>query len=150
MKFVSAATKDRATKDRFRIRAIGMLLAAWIVTGALAARAQTFRGTIRGEVRDASGSILVGAGVTAKNLATNETRSALTAGDGGYVLLELAAGEYEVTATAKDLAPITQKAIVSVAATIASSISFAVFIARVPPRNDKDSPTRVLPQLPAE
>lgn len=111
MKFFSAGIRGH-----FRIAAIGISLIVWLVLGISSTLAQSYRGTIRGEVRDASGGALVGAKVTAKNLATGESRSAITAADGGYVLLELPAGEYEVTATEKDLAPLTQKAIVDVGA----------------------------------
>jgi hypothetical protein len=86
------------------------------VLGAYAGWAQSYRGAIRGAVHDASGGALVGATVTAKNPATGQSRSASTVGDGGYVIPELPAGEYEVTAEAKDLAPLMLKAIVSVGA----------------------------------
>jgi hypothetical protein len=78
------------------------------------AATQTYRGTIHGVVRDASGGVLVGAAVTARNLANGETRSATTVGDGSYLIPELEAGEYEVTAKATGLTPAIERAIVEV------------------------------------
>jgi hypothetical protein len=88
------------------------LLLLWAIAG----HAQTYRGTVRGQVRDASGSVLVGAQVKARNTATAHTGAAITADDGGYVIPELPAGEYEVTVEAKDLAPVTLHVIVNVGA----------------------------------
>lgn len=109
--------KCTAIPGRFFRRAASLglpLLLALLFAGA--ARAQTYRGAIRGEVHDASGGALVGAKVTAKNAATGFSRSATTVADGGYVIPELPAGEYEVTAEAKDLSAVTQKAVVDVGA----------------------------------
>jgi hypothetical protein len=87
--------------------AFGLLLASATI-------AQTYRGSLRGTVHDASGGILVGATVTAKSNSTGQTRTATTGSDGTYVIPELDAGEYDVTAQAKDLAQLTLKAIVEV------------------------------------
>jgi outer membrane receptor protein involved in Fe transport len=76
--------------------------------------AQSFRGTIRGSVTDSTGAAVVGATVTAKNPANGVSRSASTVGDGGYVIPELVAGEYELSAEAKGLVLVKQKAVVFV------------------------------------
>jgi len=65
-----------------------------------AALAQSFRGGIRGAVTDSSGGVLAGAKITARNLGTSETREVTSDSDGAYLLLELPAGEYEVSAIA--------------------------------------------------
>src|SRR4030088_3813505 len=72
---------------------------------ATSASAQTFRGSIRGTVTDPSGSIIAGAKVTAKNIGTGLKREATTGQDGAYVLAELPAGEYTVTAESTGLSP---------------------------------------------
>ncbi len=62
--------------------------------------AQSFRGTIRGEVIDAHGLHVPGAKVVARNLGTSETREVTATPEGEYRFLELPAGEYEVSAVA--------------------------------------------------
>src|ERR1700704_416610 len=75
---------------------------------ATSASAQSFRGSIRGTVTDPSGSIIAGAKVTAKNIGTGLQREATTGQDGAYVLAELPAGEYTVTAESTGLFPSAQ------------------------------------------
>ena len=70
--------------------------------------AQSFRGSIRGQVTDPSGSVIAGAKLTAKNIGTGLQRETTTGSDGGYVLAELPAGEYTVTAEAAGLSPAAQ------------------------------------------
>jgi len=76
--------------------------------------AQSFRGSIRGKVVDPSGSVIVGAQITARNVATGQVREGVTGEDGAYVLAELPAGEYAVTAKAAGLSPQVQNVIVKV------------------------------------
>jgi hypothetical protein len=70
-----------------------ILLLAW----AAPALAQSDRGTITGTVTDPSGAVVPNAKVTATNLDTNETREAVTSGEGSYTLPELKAGPYRVS-----------------------------------------------------
>ena len=76
--------------------------------------AQSFRGSIRGKVVDPNGNAIVGAKLTAKNSATGQMRNAMTGDDGAYVLAELPAGEYAVTAEYGGLSPVGQNVIVNV------------------------------------
>jgi hypothetical protein len=76
--------------------------------------AQSFRGSIRGKVSDPHGALVAGAKITAKNEGTGLERTTASGEDGGYVLAELPAGEYMVTAETSGLSPVTQKVIVSV------------------------------------
>ena len=76
--------------------------------------AQSFRGSIRGKVVDPNGNAIVGAKLTAKNSATGQMRNAMTGDDGAYVLAELPAGEYSVTAEYGGLSPVGQNVIVNV------------------------------------
>ncbi|HST10618.1 MAG TPA: carboxypeptidase regulatory-like domain-containing protein, partial [Terriglobales bacterium] len=76
--------------------------------------AQSFRGSIRGSVKDASGALLPGAKVTAKNNANGLVRETKTAEDGTYVMAELPAGVYVVMAEAANLAPTAQNIVVNV------------------------------------
>src|ERR1700693_4491441 len=63
--------------------------------------AQSYRGSIRGFVHDQSGASIVGAKVGATDLANGYARESATELDGGYVLPELPAGHYDVTAEMK-------------------------------------------------
>jgi hypothetical protein len=93
---------------------------SWLVFAALLTPslllAQSFRGSIRGSVSDPRGNAMVGAKITAKNDATGLVRRALTGDDGAYVLAELPAGEYTVSAEAPSLSPVAQNVIVNVGA----------------------------------
>jgi hypothetical protein len=94
-------------------RFMTVLLAVSVLLGA-AAWAQSFRGSIRGKVTDPSGSIIAGGKVTAKNIDTGLTREATTGDDGGYVMAELPAGTYTVTAESTGLSPTAQNVVVNV------------------------------------
>ncbi len=87
------------------LKLVSPLLAGLILALGTFATAQSFRGSIRGKVTDPSGSIIAGAGVSTKNVDTGLTREAETGDDGGYVLAELPAGLYTVTAQSAGLSP---------------------------------------------
>src|SRR5579863_7726473 len=76
--------------------------------------AQSFRGSIRGQVVDPNGNVIAGAKVSAKNSGTAQERETATAEDGSYVLAELPAGEYVVVAEYSGLSPVGQNVIVNV------------------------------------
>ncbi|HEX4020850.1 MAG TPA: TonB-dependent receptor [Acidobacteriaceae bacterium] len=61
---------------------------------------QTTTGAIRGTITDPSGAIVLGAVVTATNLATNIKTSDTTNATGGYSIRFLQIGQYTVTVTA--------------------------------------------------
>ncbi len=80
------------------------VLAVLVVLLSLTSFAQQLA-TLRVTVNDQTGALLPGAEVTVTNVATEAKRSA-TAGENGVVVLpSLAAGTYEVTASAKSFAP---------------------------------------------
>src|SRR5579872_757717 len=87
--------------------------------------AQSYRGSIRGNVRDGSGAIIVGATVSAKNVATGETRTAASGPDGGYVIAEVPAGQYEVSASSASLATVTSRVLVAVGADTTADFDLA-------------------------
>jgi hypothetical protein len=78
--------------------------------------AQSFRGSIRGKIVDPNGNVIAGAKITAKNSATGQMREASTGDDGAYVLAELPAGEYTITAEYGGLSPVGENVIVNVGA----------------------------------
>jgi hypothetical protein len=82
------------------IRLIFLCAATIFCASASMAQAQSNAADLRGFVRDPQGAVVVGATVTARNMATQFTRDATTNGDGFYQILQLPPGEYEVTAEA--------------------------------------------------
>src|SRR5438067_7013698 len=72
----------------------------WVVAAAACwlgqMRAQSTFGEIRGTVTDPSGSIIVGAAVTATNLGTGDVRKVVTDNSGNYAVLNIEAGSYDV------------------------------------------------------
>jgi len=65
----------------------------------LSARAQATSGSILGHVEDPSGALIVGADLTAVNLDTHISFHGRTDHNGTYVLLHVAPGNYEISAT---------------------------------------------------
>lgn len=70
---------------------------AFIIIAAVTLAAQTFRGTILGNVTDATGAYVTGATVAARNTATGLERTTQTSPDGTYSIPELPIGTYTVT-----------------------------------------------------
>ncbi len=73
----------------------GLVLVAFFLVGFLAGQTT---GTISGTAQDVSGGVLPGAEITANNLDTGATRTAITDDQGRYLLLELPLGSYEIQA----------------------------------------------------
>lgn len=75
-------------------------LAAAVVVFALGLFAQSNTGTITGQVEDSNGAAVANATITVMNVGTNETRTAVTNGEGYYEIPSLSTGLYKVTAKA--------------------------------------------------
>ncbi|HYL99371.1 MAG TPA: carboxypeptidase regulatory-like domain-containing protein, partial [Blastocatellia bacterium] len=65
------------------------------------ALAQGARGTISGQVTDASGAVIAGATVSLKNVATQQQRTVVTDNNGSYQFLEIEPATYNLTVSAK-------------------------------------------------
>lgn len=76
---------------------MGIAMAAFSASLTSAQTATT--GTLTGTITDASGSVLPGVRVVAVNEATNESREAISGGDGLFVIPLLGPGRYRVDAT---------------------------------------------------
>ncbi|HKQ53896.1 MAG TPA: TonB-dependent receptor, partial [Pyrinomonadaceae bacterium] len=90
------------------VRLIVVCLALVASATAAFAQAQSNAADLQGYVRDPNGAVVVNATVTARNLATNFTRAAMTNEDGYYQVINLPPGDYEVTVEA----PSFKKAVV--------------------------------------
>ena len=86
----------RAVLRRFRAQSALLLLLAAVLAVPLDGHAQTYYGTIVGNVTDSSGAAIPGAKVTAKNTETNTISSTTTTGQGSYTIAQLPVGTYEV------------------------------------------------------
>jgi hypothetical protein len=75
------------------------LIVVGIFAFALSAIAQTDRGTITGTVSDASGAVIPGVAIQAKNLGTGTVYEGGTSETGNFTLPQLPVGTYEVSAT---------------------------------------------------
>src|SRR5438477_1875508 len=77
--------------------------------------AQKITGDISGTVQDRTGAAVQNANITARNLATNETRSVKSSNAGFYRLLDLPPGKYRVSATAPGFKTTARDADVAIA-----------------------------------
>src|ERR1700754_3302874 len=73
------------------------LVLALLLLAATPARAQFDSAVVLGTVRDGSGGVVPGAGITLKNVDTGITASATTDASGSYQFLNVSIGTYEVT-----------------------------------------------------
>jgi Carboxypeptidase regulatory-like domain/TonB-dependent Receptor Plug Domain len=64
-------------------------------------RAQIYNGSINGAVTDSTGAAVAGAAITAKNIGSGETFSAVSSDGGNYTFTQLPLGAYEVRVSAK-------------------------------------------------
>src|SRR5260370_36355410 len=87
-----------AVQPRFTNSALFTILTI-LLAFPLGMRAQTYYGTIVGNVTDATGASVPGAKVTIRNTGTNSTYTATTSGHGSYSVPQLAVGTYQVQVT---------------------------------------------------
>jgi len=87
-------------------------LSLTLLAGAFSsAAAQATSGTISGMMTDENQSVITSASVTARNVGTNESRSATTDGDGRYRFPNLPVGNYEITVQANGFAKLVRSGI---------------------------------------
>src|SRR5438093_10761715 len=79
-------------------RYLPVLIISVIFLGGHPASAQVSTATIAGVVQDASGAVIPGVSITAKNVETGVTRMATTDEGGRYTIPELTLGDYEMEA----------------------------------------------------
>ena len=92
------------------VPALLVLFLAILAVGDLQAQAE--KATLSGTALDASGGVVVGAVIQAKNLNTGIVYSAVTDGQGRYILPEMAVGNYDVSAEMAGFQKLVQTGIV--------------------------------------
>lgn len=102
---------------------IALWLFAFVVV--LSASAQSFRGSISGQLQDAAGNSLAQGTIVARNLATGATRSVTVDAGGRYSLRELSPGTYELTAESAGLRKVSRQVQVSVGLDTSVDLAFA-------------------------
>src|ERR1051326_8951078 len=75
----------------------GVLISLILLSG-ITVSAQSTTATIAGVVQDASGAVIPGVSITAKNVETGLTRTATSDEGGRYTIPELTLGDYEMEA----------------------------------------------------
>ncbi len=89
---------------RFMILSRGVLLLLAALCCSTVMRADV-TGSVQGTVHDRSQGAIVGARVLITNVATNSSQETVTAADGSFRMLALAAGSYKLTVTASGFRP---------------------------------------------
>jgi outer membrane receptor protein involved in Fe transport len=125
MNVIKQAKRAPAKNVKFVI-AMAMIFVFFFACLSSSLPAQSYRGAVRGFVHDQSGAVVVGAKVTARNFATGFSRDSTTEADGGYVIPELPAGQYEVKAESKGFAVQLVNAVVQVGKDTPLDLTLAV------------------------
>jgi Carboxypeptidase regulatory-like domain/TonB dependent receptor len=84
---------------------------ALVMAASLGAAAQQISGSIRGTVLDPSGAVVPAAAITAKQVETRLTRTAVADRQGSYVLVELPIGHYQLEVQARGFQTYLQQGI---------------------------------------
>ena len=85
---------------RFLVLLMVVFVLGFPAVSPVAAQVQSNAADLAGVVTDPLGGRIPGAQITARNLATNQTRTVSTGADGAYSLLALPPGRYEITVEA--------------------------------------------------
>jgi hypothetical protein len=88
-----------------------LLVAAWVLLGAIRVEAQGVGGTISGTVKDETGAVLPGVTILIKQMETGLTRELVSDDHGRYLAPNLPPGPYEITATLTGFAPVVRSGI---------------------------------------
>src|SRR6187455_339662 len=88
--------------------------------------AQASSATLTGTIKDTSGGVLPGVSITARNIATNDTRTATSENAGLYRLTNLPRGTYEVRAELQGFKTIQSEVLVTVGDTVRLDLAMEV------------------------
>lgn len=106
-------------------RNLANLIALFLLTSAFAA-AQVESGDLAGTVTDPSGAVVPNATITVKNVASDVTRTTTSNSTGGYSVVGLQPGTYQVTANGSGFKPSTANIEVTVGGHITMDIKLSV------------------------
>lgn len=90
---------------RGRSRSLSLAALGVVATLSLCMEAQTFRGTISGNLQDQSGATVPNATVTATDEGTGVARTTISSSSGDYTFTDLPLGRYTVTTTVMGFSP---------------------------------------------
>lgn len=93
----------------FRHKLRILLLASFVLCFASLSFAQQTDATVTGEIKDAQGAALVGVQVTARQLETGFTRTAMSDEEGRFVFPGMPVGTYEIRSTREGFRPFVQE-----------------------------------------
>lgn len=85
---------------RIRTLAVALAVLVSLILNPPQSLAQTVAGSILGTVRDQQGAVIPNAAVSAKNLGTGAERTATSDASGGFNIVSVPAGSYDVTTSA--------------------------------------------------
>src|ERR1700680_4769159 len=108
--------KDRGSSEKKCVILGGCLVFALYFFVSVPVHAQVTGATLSGTVTDASGAVIAGAQVSAKNTATDIAKDTMTDSAGLYTIAKLPAGLYEVKVTAKGFNTAVSKVTLAVGA----------------------------------
>jgi len=106
---------------------LAWLLASLLMPATASAQARLTGADVRGTVKDESGAVLPGVSVTATNLETGLARTAVTDGEGGYVVPALPPGTYRISAELASFATANREGVVLVLGQLAT-VDFVLYV----------------------
>jgi hypothetical protein len=131
-----------APKPAKLVLGVGIVLISVLTSDSL--QAQAAGATLSGTVRSASGAIVAGAKVSVKNTATGQATETQTDSSSRYEVPNLAAGEYEVSATAEGFA--TKVAQMKITGEPAQTLDLTLTVSQAPPQAPANGPTATPPE----
>jgi len=87
--------QEHGAAVRMRVRALFTMI-VMLLAASCALNAQSYYGTINGNVTDSTGAAVAGAKVTVRNTGTDNTFTATSSAQGSYSIAQLPVGTYEV------------------------------------------------------
>ncbi|HYE25549.1 MAG TPA: carboxypeptidase regulatory-like domain-containing protein [Clostridia bacterium] len=110
-----------------RVKQVVCLLALVLMLAGMGLAQSLAGGRIEGTVTDATGAVVAGASLTAKNVATGVTYTALSNDEGLYAFTVLPVGTYQLTAEKQGFSKLTQSnVVVNVGSKVSLDLAFKV------------------------